>query len=68
MHFFQVITAFGAVESGLLRKAQVIEVIGLIYKSLIAYHFTVVVNEDVAHDSVHPSFKVSVGSIFIFVI
>ena len=27
-----------------------------------------IIDEDVAHDGVHPSFKVSVGSIFIFVI
>lgn len=28
----------------------------------------IIIDEDVAHDGVHPSFKVSVGSIFIFVI
>ena len=45
-----------------------IKIIGLIYKSLIAYYFAIIIDEDVAHDGVHPSFKVSVGSIFIFVI
>ena len=30
--------------------------------------FAIIIDEDVAHDGVHPSFKVSVGSIFIFVI
>ena len=45
-----------------------IQIVGLIYECLVTYDFTVVINKDVTHDCVHPSFKICIGNIFFLVI
>ena len=40
----------------------------VIYESLVANHLAVVVDKDIAHDGIHPSFEISIRCIFIFVI
>ena len=64
VHFFQVIGAFGTLKSGFLRQIEVIKIISLIYEGLVANQLPIVVYKDIAHDGVHPSFKVSVGHVF----
>ena len=68
VHLFQVVSAFGALESGLLWQIEVIKIISLIYEGLVANQLPLVVYKDIAHDGVHPSFEVSVGHVFIFII
>ena len=44
------------------------QVLCLVDKGLVAYSLTIVVNENVAHNGIHPTFKISIRGIFILVI
>ena len=68
MHFFQVVGAFGAGEAGILRHAQMIQIIGLVYESLFTNYLPVVIYKDVTHNGIHPTFKVGIRFIFILII
>lgn len=68
VHLFQVICAFCAFKSGVARQVQVIEIVRGIHESLVTHHFAVIVDEDIAHDGVYPSFEISIGRILLFVI
>ena len=50
------------------RQVQMIKIIGLIDECLVANYFTVVVDKDIAHDGIHPSFEICVGHIFILIV
>ena len=54
--------------SGVARQVQVIEIVRGIHESLVTHHFAVIVDEDIAHDGVYPSFEISIGRILLFVI
>ena len=58
VHLFQVICAFCAFKSGVTRQVQVIEIVRGIHESLVTHHFAVIVDEDIAHDGVYPSFEI----------
>ena len=45
-----------------------VEVIGVIDKSLIANHFAVVVDKNIAHNGVHPSSKIRIRYILVFIV
>ena len=46
VHLFQVVSAFGALESGLLWQIEVIKIISLIYEGLVANQLPIVVYKD----------------------
>ena len=60
--------SFCAFKSGVARQVQVIEIVRGIHESLVTHHFAVIVDEDIAHDGVYPSFEISIGRILLFVI
>ena len=51
-----------------MRQVQVIEIIRGVRKSLVTHHFAVIVDEDITHDGIYPSFEIGIGSILLFVI
>ena len=57
---FMVVGAFCAVECEVVRRVQMIEIVCGIYKCLVTYHFTVIVDENITHDGIYPSFKVGI--------
>ena len=44
------------------------EIVCLVNKSLITYGLTVIINKYIAHDGIHPSFKICIGSKFLLII
>ena len=68
VHLFQIICSFCALKSGVMRQVQVIEIIRGVRKSLVTHHFAVIVDEDITHDGIYPSFEIGIGSILLFVI
>ena len=40
----------------------------LVYEGLVANHLAIVIDKDIAHDGIHPSFEICIRCIFFFVI
>ena len=68
VHFLQVVSTFCAVECEVMRCIQMIEIVCGICKRLVTYHFTVIVDENITHDGIYPSFKVGIRCVLLFIV
>lgn len=59
---------FGGVEPGILREIQVVQVLCTVDDCCRTHYLAIIVDEDITHDSEHPSLKVYIVDIFILVV
>ena len=45
-----------------------VQVVGLVDERLLTYYLAVVIDKDVTHNGVHPTFKIGIGLVFVFII
>ena len=67
VNLLAVVTVLGNIVLELLWLVDVKEIVGVVDESLVAYHLAVVVDEDVTHYGIYPSFEIRVRGVFVHV-
>ena len=68
VNLLAVVIVFRDVVIEFLRAVQVKEIVGVVYKCLVAHHLAVVVYEYVAHYGIYPALEIGVGRVFVHIV